>query len=134
MSNEFLRDKVIIRNLLVRGIVGVNPDERQKRQDILINIVMETDTTDAAQSDVIEDAVNYRSVAKAVIAHAEEGSPRLVERLAEEISQLCLATDPRIHAVEVTVEKPGAVRFAESVGVTIYRRRSVSTDSTRGES
>jgi D-erythro-7,8-dihydroneopterin triphosphate epimerase len=116
-------DKVVIRNLMVRGIVGINPEERKNRQDILVNITLEADTRPAASSDQIDDAINYRTVAKSVIAHIENGQPQLVERLAEEIAEICLASDRRVAAAEVTVEKPGAVRFAESVGVSIYRTR-----------
>ncbi len=117
------RDKVIIRNLMVRGILGINEEERRNRQDILVNIVMEADIRPAAVSDSIEDAVNYRSVAKAVIAHIEAGRPMLVERLVQELAQICFESDERVQAVDVTVEKPGAVRFAESVGVSIHRTR-----------
>ncbi|RME77187.1 MAG: dihydroneopterin aldolase [Chloroflexi bacterium] len=116
-------DRIIIRDLLVRGIVGIKPDERKNRQDILVNITMWADTRPAAASDDIADAVNYRTVAKAVIGHIESGSPMLVERLAAELVNICFETDPRIQAVELTVEKPGALRFARSVGLTIYRRR-----------
>ena len=64
-------DQIVIRDLLVRGIVGINPDERTKKQDILINVTMWTDTTAAAASDDIEDAVNYRTTTKAIVAHVE---------------------------------------------------------------
>jgi FolB domain-containing protein len=116
-------DRVIIRDLLVRGIVGINPEERTNRQDILVNVTMWADTRRAAASDDIADAVNYRSVAKALIAHIEQGAPCLVERLAAELARICLETEPLVRAVELSVEKPGAVRFARSVGVTIFRRR-----------
>lgn len=116
-------DKIFIRNLMVRGILGINEEERQNRQDILVNITMEADTRPAGESEAIEDAVNYRSVAKTVIAHLESGQPKLVERLVKEIAQITFESDVRIQAVEVTVEKPGAVRFAESVGISIYRTR-----------
>jgi FolB domain-containing protein len=116
-------DRILIKDLLVRGIVGINPDERTKRQDVLVNLTLYADTSQAAQSDDIDDAVNYRTVAKAVIDHVEDGEPRLLERLAQEIADLCLAADGRVRAVEVTVEKPGAVRFASSVGVRIFRLR-----------
>ncbi len=119
-------DHIFIRDLLVRGIVGINEDERSNQQDIVINVTMSVDTARAAASDDIADAVNYRTVAKAIIAHVEKGSPMLVERLAEEIANLCLAADPRIADVEVDVEKPGALRFAESVGVSIHRVRKES--------
>jgi len=116
-------DKIHIKNLLVRGIVGINPDERTKAQDVLVNVTMSADISAAAKSDDIDDAVNYRTVAKAIISHVENGDPLLVERLVTEIAQICLDADPRIDEVAVRVEKPGALRFAESVGVSIIRKR-----------
>ena len=117
-------DRINIKNLLVRGIVGINADERTKPQDVLINATMLADTTKPAVSDSIEDAVNYRTVAKAMIAHIEGGEPMLVERLAAELVQIAFDSDDRIEEVELSVEKPGALRFAASVGVTIKRRRN----------
>jgi dihydroneopterin aldolase/D-erythro-7,8-dihydroneopterin triphosphate epimerase len=116
-------DRIFIRDLLVRGIVGIKADERENRQDILVNATLWADTRPAGVSDNIEDAVNYRTVSKAIIAHIEAGQPFLVERLAAELAQICFETDPRIQAVELTLEKPGALRFARSVGITIYRER-----------
>ncbi len=119
-----MADRIHISDLLVRGIVGINPDERRNAQDVLVNLTLWADTRPAAASDDIADAVNYRSVAKAVIAHVEGGEPMLVERLVQEIADVCLAADARVTEVEVTVEKPGALRFADSVGVTIRRGRN----------
>jgi FolB domain-containing protein len=116
-------DRIVIRDLLVRGIVGINPEERRDRQDILVNVTMWADTRQAAASDDIADAVNYRGVAKAMIAHIEAAQPHLVERLAADLAAICFAQDARVQAVEVSVEKPGALRFARSVGVVIYRQR-----------
>ena len=116
-------DQIFIKDLLVRGILGINPDERVNRQDILINITLWADTRPAARSDSIDDAVNYRTISKAIIQHVETGQPYLVERLVQEIADICFATDPRIQAAEVSVEKPGALRFARSVGVRIFRTR-----------
>jgi FolB domain-containing protein len=116
-------DRIVIRDLLVRGIVGINPEERRDRQDILVNVTMWADTRPAAASDDIADTVNYRAVAKAMIAHIEASRDYLVERLAAELASVCLAHDARIQAVEVSVEKPGALRFARSVGVVLYRQR-----------
>jgi D-erythro-7,8-dihydroneopterin triphosphate epimerase len=116
-------DRIVIRDLLVRGIVGINPEERRDRQDILVNLTMWADSRPAAASDDIADAVNYRAVAKAMIAHIETSHDYLVERLAAELASVCFAQDARIQAVEVSVEKPGALRFARSVGVVLYRQR-----------
>jgi dihydroneopterin aldolase/D-erythro-7,8-dihydroneopterin triphosphate epimerase len=116
-------DQVLIKNLLVPGIVGINPEERTTPQEVLVNVTMWVDLRPAARSDDIADAVNYRTVAKAIIAHIEEGAPMLVERLVTEIAAICLGADERVAEVEVEVEKPGALRFADSVGVRIHRRR-----------
>ena len=78
---------------------------------------------DGISAENIEDAINYRTVTKAIIAHIEQSQPFLVERLVAELAKICFETDRRIQAVEITVEKPGALRFARSVGITIYRTR-----------
>src|SRR5580765_2990799 len=101
-------DRIEIRDLLVRGIIGINESERTNKQDVLINVVMWADTRPAAQSDNIEDAVNYRTVAKQIIEHVETSQYYLVERLAERLAEICLS-DPRVAQAEVRVEKPGAL-------------------------
>lgn len=117
-------DRIHIRDLSTVGIVGIKPDERVTPQEILINVTMWADTSSAAASDSIDDTVNYRTIAKAIIAHVRAGNPMLVERLAEELAQLTLATDERVQEVELSVEKPSALRHAQAVGVTIRRKRS----------
>jgi FolB domain-containing protein len=116
-------DRILIRDLLLRGIVGINPDERVKPQDILVNLVLHADTRRAGESDDIADCVNYRSVTKAVIAHVETSSWRTVEKLAAEIARIAVV-DFGVARVEVRVEKPTALRFARSVGVEITRTRA----------
>ena len=116
-------DKVIIRNLRARGIIGINDWERDREQEILINIVLYTDISTAETSDDIADCVNYRTVAKKVLMLAENAARFTVEALAGDIARLCLA-EPRVEKVQVRVEKPGAVRFADSVGVEIERTRA----------
>ena len=123
MMNHSKLDKIHIRDLLIRGILGIKPDEREKRQDILINATLWGDTRPAGKSEKIEDAINYRTVTKAIIAHIEQERPFLVERLVADLARLAFETDHRIQAVEINVEKPGALRFARSVGITIYRTR-----------
>lgn len=115
-------DRIHITDLVVTGIIGINPDERINRQEIRVNAVLSIDTRAAAVSDDISDAVNYRTISKAIIAHIEGGEPMLVERLVQEIADICMS-DERVKHVEVTVEKPGALRHARSVGITITRSR-----------
>lgn len=116
-------DRLLIKDLVVSGIVGINPEERVTPQDVLVNATLWVDTRKAAATDAIEDAVNYRTVTKAMIAHIEAGEPMLVERLAAELAGICMGADERIEAVELSVEKPGALRHARSVGVSITRSR-----------
>jgi 2-amino-4-hydroxy-6-hydroxymethyldihydropteridine diphosphokinase len=105
---------------LLRGIVGINKEEQEKQQDILLNITLFVDMSAAGLSDDIDDAINYRTLTKRIIRMVEASSFFLVERLAAEVVALCL-TDPRVGAARVRVEKPGALRFARSVGVEIER-------------
>jgi FolB domain-containing protein len=116
-------DRIIIRDLLLRGVVGINEWERKHRQDILINMVLSVDTRAAAASDDVEDALNYRTLTKSVIELVEASSFHLVEALAEAIATVCLQ-DFGASTARVRVEKPGALRFASSVGVEIERHRS----------
>lgn len=116
-------DKIIIRDLLLRGIIGINPDERVKQQDILINMVIWADIRQAAASDAIEDAVDYKSITKRVIQHVEASSDFLVERLVTDLARMVIM-DFGVERVQVRVEKPGALRFAESVGIEIERSRA----------
>ena len=113
-------DKVIIKDLIARGIIGINDWEREKPQEIRINIVMFADLVKAGESDQIEDCVNYRTVAKKVLAHTESAARLTVEALAADLATICLEEDG-VLGVRVRVEKPGAVRFSESVGVEIER-------------
>jgi FolB domain-containing protein len=115
-------DKVIIKDLMVRGIIGVNDWERDDPQDILINIIVLTDTRRAAQTDDIADCINYRTLAKRAQAHAETAKRFTVEALANDLAEICLE-EKGVQKVIVRVEKPGAVRFAGSVGVEIERSR-----------
>jgi FolB domain-containing protein len=116
-------DQVFIVDLVARGIIGLNEWERQKPQEILINIVLFTDLHKAAVSDDIHDGVDYSAVAKKVLAYAETAGRLTVEALAADLAELCLE-EAHVEKVRVRVEKPGAVRFSRSVGVEIEREKS----------
>ena len=115
-------DKIFIKDLSARGIIGLNDWEREKPQEILINIILYTDIRAAGESDDIVHSVNYRTIAKKVLAHAETVGRLTVEALATDIARLCLE-EKGVEIVTVRVEKPGAVRFSESVGVEIDRQK-----------
>lgn len=115
-------DKILIKDLLARCIIGVNDDERKEKQDVIINIVLWADLRKAGKTDCFADTIDYRGIKKRVVTEVESSSYYLIEALAERIATICLE-DPRAEQVQVTVEKPAALRFARSVGVEITRER-----------
>ncbi len=115
-------DRIEIKDLLLRTTIGISDEERHDRQDVVINLVLFTDTRAAGFSDDFRDALDYRNLTKRVIRLVEESRFYLVEKLAAEIAAQCLE-EPRVERVRVTVEKPGALRFSRSVGVTLERGR-----------
>jgi len=123
VAGEAKLDKIIVTDLLLRGIVGLNDWEREKAQDILINLTLFTDTRAAAASDRAEDVLNYRTITKAIIAYVESARHYTVEALAGAIARLCVVEHDAARVI-VRVEKPGALRFARSVGVEIERERA----------
>ncbi len=115
-------DKIYIRDLSIRCIIGVNPDERTEKQDVVINVVLFTDTRKAGQTDALEDSVDYKKVKKAILSLVESSEFLLIEKLADEIAKICL-DDSKVQKVNVTVDKPGALRYTRSVAVEIVRTR-----------
>jgi len=115
-------DRIHIRDLLLRCVVGVYDEERRDKQDVNIQITLYADLRAPCQSDRIEDTVDYKAIKRQVVAAVEKSSFSLVERLAERIAEICLE-DPRVARVRVIVEKPGALRFARTVAVEIIRER-----------
>ena len=115
-------DEIFIEDLLIRTVIGVSEREREQPQDILVNITVFTDTKKAGRSDSVEDIVNYRTLAKKVVAHCDDVHRYTVEALAADIADICLSV-PEAAGVRVKVKKPGAVRFSRSVGVIITRMK-----------
>ena len=115
-------DKIHIRDLLQRSIIGIYDEERREKQDIIINITLHADLRAAGRSDRIEDTVDYKGIKQSVLALTEESTFYLVERLAEAIAQRCLE-ESLVQRVDVVIDKPHALRFARSVAVAVTRDR-----------
>ena len=118
-------DRVFIRDLAVRCIIGVDEQERQEKQNVIVHITMHADLRKAGRTDALEDTIDYRALKKRILHLVEESRFLLIEALAQSIADECLRHD-RIERVEVTVEKPGALRFARTVGVQIVRSKGDS--------
>ena len=113
-------DQILIKDLLVRTVIGIDEHERSQLWDVLINLVIFTDFNRPGRSDDINDCVNYATVVQQVQALVEKAARHTLEALAEDIARFCLEI-PGINGVKVRVEKPNAVHFSRLVGVEIER-------------
>ncbi len=116
------RDKIVIRDLQVRCIIGTNPEERIIPGKVLLNIVLITDLRKPGRSDKLEDAVDYFVLTNRIVEYLENSQYFLLEKMAEEVAGLCLAFSG-VNAVEVTIDKPEALKDAGSVAVSIWREK-----------
>ncbi len=117
---EPVLDRIHIRDLHVRCIVGIYPYEREEKQDVILNLTLYADLRKACQSDNIADTVDYKRLKKQVLDMVQNSAFYLIERLAEEVARMALGA-PGVQRVTVSVDKPGALRFARSVAVAITR-------------
>lgn len=115
-------DRIFIQDLALRCIIGVYPEERRDKQDVVINVTMETDLRAAGKSDRLEDSVDYKSVKKRILEIVEGSQFQLIESLAERIAEACLEAELVQRAI-VRIDKPGALRFARTVSVEVDRSR-----------
>ncbi len=113
-------DKIIIRDLKVPTIIGTFEWERKEKQEIILNIELYCDLRKAGKSDRIDDTVDYKTMKKRIIDLIMKAEYFLIEKTAESVAELCLSTTG-VEKVKVTVDKPGALRYARSVAVEIER-------------
>ena len=115
-------DRIFLRGLAVDCTIGFIDWERQVKQTVLIDLEMPVDVARAAVSDRVADTLDYKRVAKRVIAFVEASDFQLIETLAERVAAVILA-EFDMPWVRVTLAKPGAIRGSREVGVVIERRR-----------
>lgn len=113
-------DIIFIKELTIETIIGIYDWERAIKQPVVINLEMSTDVRRAAESDNIEDALNYKAVAKRIIHFVESSQFQLVETMAESITDIIL-TEFDVNWVKLELNKKGAIRGAKDVGVMIQR-------------
>jgi FolB domain-containing protein len=113
-------DKVFVTDLLARVRIGISEKERERPQDVLINVELETDLSQAGASDDLDDCIDYSRLTKDILALAEANQRKTLEAFAADILRICLS-HPLASATRVRVEKTSAVRFTKATGVEIYR-------------
>lgn len=114
--------KISIKNLRLRTFIGIKDDEIANKQDVVVNATLWYDADNSIESNAIERALNYRSITKNIIAHVEQNRFALLERMTAEILQIVM-DEPRVQRAEVEVDKPHALRFADSVSITLSATR-----------
>jgi dihydroneopterin aldolase len=115
-------DKIFIHALKTEAIIGIYDWERQVKQTVVVDIEISADVRKAALSDSIGDTLNYRRVAKRVLAFVEASRCQLIETLSEQIAMLILE-EFEVAGVRIALSKPGAVRGSKEVGVIVERNR-----------
>lgn len=107
-----------IHNLRLRTLIGFNPDERVKKQDVVINAAVTYALGDGVFDDRVDHALNYKTITKRIIRHVEEGQFLLLEKLVADVLAIC-TDDASVLTASVTIDKPHALRFADSVSLTM---------------
>ena len=114
--------RIRVKDLRLRTFIGIKEEEILNRQDVLINLTILYPVSTAVEVNDIDHALNYRPITKAIIAHVEGNRFALLERLTQEILDLVMSY-PQVRYAEVEVDKPHALRFAESVSITLTGHR-----------
>jgi len=123
MDTQQAPDTIFLHELKVETIIGIWDWERKIRQTVSIDLEMGTDIRRAAETDSIDDTLNYKAVAKRVRQFVADSEFQLVETMAEKIAELVLQ-EFEIPWIQVRVSKPGAIRGAKDVGVLIHRSKT----------
>ena len=115
-------DLIFLTGLTTDCIIGIWDWERRVKQKVVVDLEMSADIRRAAASDTIEDTLDYKKVAKRLLAFVGDSQFQLVETLAERIAQL-VVTEFDVAWVRVRLNKQGAIRGSRDVGILIERRR-----------
>ncbi|MEX0371846.1 dihydroneopterin triphosphate 2'-epimerase [Spiribacter roseus] len=114
--------RIRVKDLRLRTFVGFNDEEQRKRQDVVVNLRIDYDALAAARGDVVDQALDYKTITKQIIAHIEDNRFLLLEKLVNDLVELIMA-HTAVQYAEVEVDKPHALRFADSVSLTMTAQR-----------
>lgn len=118
VTAEWSAASIHVKNLRLRTLIGFNPEEKVKRQDVVINIEIDYRLSSAVLDDDVSEALNYKSITKNVIEFVENGSFLLLEKLVSDVLGIC-SEHPSVERARVTIDKPHALRFADSVSLSM---------------
>ncbi|USD61694.1 dihydroneopterin triphosphate 2'-epimerase [Vibrio sp. SCSIO 43140] len=121
---------ITITNLRLRTFIGFNEDERTKQQDVVINAEIHYPANKLCLADDVENALNYKNICKKIIQHVESGKFLLLEKLTSDVLGICI-DHSWVRYAKVTIDKPHALRFADSVSLTLSYE--ADNETVRGE-
>lgn len=110
---------ITIKNLHARTLIGVWDWERQRKRDLILNITLDVDFSDARESDALKDTVNYIDIEKLIIDYLEEAESQLLEHLLHQVGKRIIDEHPKVNSVTLEADKVGAMRQADSVSVEL---------------
>jgi len=122
---RYTTGKIQIKNLLLRTYVGINPDEKAKKQDVLINLTIRCDRILQAEEGHIEQTLDYKKVVKTIIPFVEENRFELLEVMTRQVLAQVMSFK-EVQWARLEIDKPHAIRFAESVSVTLEAERTAA--------
>jgi len=133
MSTPPIGDRIFLHGLTTECIIGFIDWERRVRQTVVLDIELPVDCRRASLSDEVADTLDYKQVAKRVLAFVAASEFKLVETLAHRVALLILEDFP-VEWVRISLNKPGAIRNSRDVGVVIERTRAdlPAADAARG--
>jgi len=111
-----------VKNLLIRTYIGFNPEELRNKQDVIINMTIKANVAEAIKNDDVDNSYNYKTITKKVITLVQEGKFKMLENLTQQILDLILL-NTQVEWAKVEVDKPHALRFAESVSIELESSR-----------
>lgn len=115
-------DTIFIRQLKVRTLVGILPHERLKKQTLIINIALQTDFSQAQNSDNIADALDYSAISHFIIEFAEQAQYKLIERFADQLCQAIFANF-NTNSIRIDIQKPAAIPHTREIGLSLTRQK-----------
>lgn len=107
-----------IKNLRLRTFIGINEDEIKKKQDVIVNVIIRYRAENATDSDNMDDALNYKTITKRIIDLVENNRFYLLEKLTADVLAIA-AEHAWVEFAEVEIDKPHALRFADSVSLSL---------------
>lgn len=117
---------VRIKDLLLRTYIGIKEEEINNQQDVVINVCLTYDATAAVNNNEIESALNYRTITKQIIHHIDGNRFALLERMTHEVLSIVME-HTAVQWAKVEIDKPHALRYAESVSVSLNAHRAQTT-------